>query len=374
MAVVAPSFQDFLTLGQGEAQFRRPDLAFNDGDITECQNHAAAVMADKVVELTAQYFRNTFFDGAEGDALGALVDDHCNIQRKGATTATVTLTLSRTTTSTSGTIAAGTRFAGDAKPDGSRPVFLLDSPGLAVGIGQAGPFTVTATAADAGPDDNCVAGTITKILDPPFDTTFTVTQPAAAAGGNLEESDPELRKRAKLYFVTLRRGTLAALEFGALTLSAVRTAHATEDPDTFEVTVAVADSDGGSTQQMVADATGELENWRCAGAPLRVVGGTKVLVDLTIQLTEVSAGFDTAAVADQIIAAVQAKIDSRKTGQSISLQSIIAAVIAVAPDDINEMEFPVILVGGVPWIFDEDIGSVDPTVTFRHGTINVIGP
>src|SRR5688572_28303696 len=132
MPAPAPSFQDLVDLGKAEAQARRPQLAFYDGDVTEAQLHASAAMSDKSIEVGAKLFLDTFFDGASGDALTALVDDHCNIQRKGATAAQVTVILSRTSSGAGGTIPAGTRFGTTANPDGSQVVFTLDAD-LAVG-------------------------------------------------------------------------------------------------------------------------------------------------------------------------------------------------------------------------------------------------
>lgn len=372
MAVVAPSFDDLLTLGKAEAQTRRGTLGFRDGDITEAQLHACAAMSDKVLQVAAEYFKNTFIDGASGDALTALVDDHCNIQRKGATPALVSLSLSRTSGGSAGTILAGTQFATDGSPSGTRVTFTLDST-LAVGAGNNGPFLVGATAADTGTEANVVGGSITRIIDPVFDSTFTVTQPTAAAGGNTGESDEELRKRAKLFFLNLRRGTLAAIEFGALLISSVRVAHAIEDPDTFEVLLVVSDSDGGSTLDMESDVEAEVENWRCAGAPVRVEGGFKQTVDLTIKLVVVSAGFDAATVIDQIAATVEAKIDSLGGGEVLYLDWLVAAVIAVAPSDIRDVAFTQILVDGTPWVAG-DVVPYNFFATFRAGVITVEGP
>lgn len=375
MPVLAPSFDELVALGQAEAVARRPRLGFADGDITEAQLHGSAAMADHVFGLAAKLFRDTFFDGAVGDALTALVDDHCNIQRKGATAATVNLLVLRTSFGGAGTIPAGTRFGCTKAPDGSQVTFTSNA-NVAVPSGQNGPFTVACTAVDTGPEGN-VADDATlgwTILDTLFDATLTATQDEDAGGGNVEESDAELRQRAKTYHQTLRRGTLAALEQGALMISSVHSARAVEDPGTFLVTVVVADSDGGSSLQMVADVTAELENWRCAGAPVTVSGGTKVLVDMTIKLDVVKPGFDTTAASTDLIAAVTAKINGRRGGETVYLDTVIATVIAVAPDYIEAVSVTQLLVAGV---VQNPIGDVVPATaftTFRPGVITIQGP
>lgn len=375
MAVVAPSFQDYLDLGQAEAQVRRPDLAFNDGDITEAQLHGSAAMADKVTEVAVRLARDTYFDGASGDALTALVDDHCNIQRKAGTKATTIVHLQRPGPGTpSGTIPAGTRIGAVAGPDGSQVVFTLDADlPVASGAGVGTPLNASVTAVDAGPESNIPGSYITKILDPIFDQTFTVTADTAA-GGNLEESDEELRKRAKLYFLTLRRGTLLALEYGAQLITSVHVAHAIEDPATAAVTVVVSDSDGGSTLQMESDVQAELENWRCAGTLVQVVGGKKSLVDMTVQVVVTSDGFDIDTVRTAIAAQVAAKISARKGGEAIYLDALVAAAIATAPDDIFDIAFPAIAIDGTPFYGAGNVVPASNNVTFRPGTITVLGP
>lgn len=373
MSVPAPSFDELVALGVAEAQSRRPSLAFLPNDYSTALMHGGAAMADKLFGLAAQFFLETFIDGAKGDALTALVDDHCNQQRQPATNAQVIARFARSSSGSSGTISAGTHVASAANPDGSRAIFTLNV-AIAVAAGDNGPFDGLCTAVDVGPESNVkVAEGLEVIMDPLWDTTFTVGQVGDAAGGNLAESDEDLRKRARNYFLTLRRGTADALDFGALQISSVRIVRVIEDPNTFQVVVVVSDADGGSTQQMVADAAAELENWRCAGAPLVVIGGTKLLVDITLRLKVVTPGFDVTTASSAIIAAVTAKINARAGGQTAYLDSLVAAAIAVAPDYIEDIDFPSIIVGGVTW-FGGDIVPPDQNSTLRAGTINVVGP
>lgn len=373
MAVVAPSFDDLLAVGKAEAQLRRPQLGFRDGDVAEAQLHASAAMSDKCIEVAAKLFRDTFFDGAVGDALTALVDDRVDIQRQGGTKAVATLTFNRGSSGAGGTITAGTRFGTDFTPDATQAVFTLDAD-LIIPSGNNGPFTATATALDAGPEGNVAIGTILKILDPLFDSTFSVINFGAAAGGNLEETDAELRQRAKTFYQTLRRGTLAALEEGALTVSSVRVAHAVEDPGTFEVTLVVSDSDGGSTLEMEALVAAEIESWRCAGVPVNVRGGRKVLVSLALKLAVVREGFDADSAVSTVADLITANINGRKGGETVYLDELIAAAIAVAPGDIRDVSFMQILLDGVPQSTSNDIVPADVTVTFRAGTITIVGP
>lgn len=371
---VAPSFQDLVAVGQAEAQLRRPDLAYFDGDITQANLHASAAMGDLCLQFAAAAYRATFFDGAEGDELTELVSDRCDIERHPSTSAQVTLTMVRTSGGAAGSIPAGARVATDFDAGGNQIVFTIDV-SVAVGAAGNGPFTVAATAVDGGTAGNVQADTITKILDPLFDASFSVTNPAAAGGGNEVESDPELRNRAKLYYQTRHRGTLGALEFGALLVPSVRVAHAFEDPDTFVVTVLVSDQDGSSSLQMESDVAAELENWRCAGVQVGVLGGVTAHVDMEIQLAQVRPAFDVDGARDAIIAVVTERLATLKTRETLYLDSITAAVIALAPDDILDISFLRIWVAGTEqFFFDDRVVVPADRDTFRAGTITVLGP
>ena len=371
---VAPSFTDLVTQGQAEADARRPDLTFIAGDITLAQLHGAAAMADAVIRYAAQSFKATFIDGATGDELDALVDDHLNIQRVLATPAQATVDFVRpfdAGAEPAGTILAGTTVATVFDANGDEVQFTLDA-NIVWALGELGPKSGSVTATVDGRDSNVVANTITRVIDvPAFDPTFTVDNPAAAGGGNDAETDEELRTRARQFFATLRRGTLAALEFGALLVPAVRVAKAVEDLATGITTVRVTDSDGNSTIQMISDVATELENWRCAGSTVNVVGGSQLLVDMTISLT-VRAGFDVAAQAALLASAVETRILKLKVGETMFLDSIIGALIAVFPDDILDVTFDAITTtpGGAQPIADLAAGTSE---VIRAGTITVLG-
>lgn len=344
---IAPSFIDLVAQGEAALADARPDLAINDGDVTEADLHAAAAMADACIRFSALAFRETFIDFAEGDALTLLVNDHLNLQRQAATFAQVTLQFSRLSSGVGGTIPAGTTVTTLTDASGKSVAYTTNSD-IVVPNADNGPFSILATAAVSGRAGNAAAATISKIVDSLFDT-FTCTNPAKAAGGNEEESDVELRVRAHAFFLTLRRGTLAALEFGALEVSSVRVATASEDLATGLVTVLVGDSDGESTVQMIEDVEFELENWRAAGINVTVLGSTKKTIDIDVSLV-VRAGFNIAAVTPTLTSAVLGRGLKQRPGQQLYFDTIIATIIGVFPDDIFEVTFNSVLVNGVAQI------------------------
>jgi hypothetical protein len=356
---VAPSFDDLIAQFQAEALANNSELAFNDGDVAEAQAHGAGAMADAAIRLTVQAFKETFIDGAKGDALTALVDDHLNIQRQPATNAQAAVAFARTSGGAAFTMAAGFVVGSEFDDAGNTILYTLDAD-VSFGVGDNGPIAGAVTAETTGRDGNVAAGAITRFVDPRPDATLTVTNAAAAAGGNDEESDEELRVRARLFWQTLRRGTLAALEFGALQVASVRTVRATEDQSTGEVIVVVADSDGGSTAQMVSDAEGEIENWRAAGVQVAVLGGTVLEVDITGVLV-VNDGVDAAALAPLCVAAIEGRLRKQRQGEILYLDSIKAAGIGVDPDAIDAL------------VLSLPAANVEPTTTqtVRPGTITI---
>lgn len=362
---VAPSFQDLLAQAQAEVLARNPKYKLREGEIADLLLRGGAAMADVAIRFAAQGVRDNFLDGASGDALTELVNDRYQIQRKAATFAEVTVEFTRATSLTSGSIPSGTQVATAFDAAGRRVTFSTDS-AVAVGIGQLGPFSVAATADVAGPDGNVDAGTIVVVLDTLFDT-FTVTNPAVAGGGQERETDELLRERARDSRRNLRRGTISALETGARVVDTVTVAVVT-DPGTGIVSVLVADADGNSTAQMIADAEEELENWRCAGVVVTVVGGTRSVVDVTATF-QVRTGFDIQARDEDLQAAFDARVGRLRAGQTLFLDMLVHSLIAIAPDDIFDVDFTAVSVDGVAVAIDDIVPTVGQVL--RPGTLTI---
>lgn len=368
-ALVAPSFNDFVAIGQAEMQFRRPGLTFREGNVTLADLHAAAAMADLCIHTLVELFARTFLDYCSGDDLTALVNDHLNLQRFPATRAQVTLQFTRTSGGVTGTIPIGTPVISTPDVDGGRATFTTDAD-FVVPAGSNGPFLVAASAQVAGPTGNVAAGTLTTLGAPLFDPSFTVTNPATAAGGNDQESDDELRERARTWWQTLVRGTIDALEYGAKQVPTVRVATVKEDLEAGVAVVQVTDADGNSTTEMVADVEAELEHWRAAGSHVEVVGGSPALVDLRIGL-KVRTGFDVEAVAAQLVAAVTTRVNRLGVGEPLYHDMIVGAIVPLFPDDILRVSLITVAVNGTPVDPTLDPIPADDGTVVRAGTVTV---
>jgi uncharacterized phage protein gp47/JayE len=330
MAGAAPTIADLVEQGRAELLDRRPDLDALPGDITDFLLHAGAAGGDRVLLYAAQRVAATFLDTAEGDDLTALVEDRYGFSREPATAAIGAVEFTAPGGPTSGTITAGFRVATVADPvTGAFTEYTTDV--NLTFTAEAGPKSVAVTATTAGAATNATTGTVIRTLDATFDT-FTVTNPERMAGGNEEETDEELRARARAFFPNQRRGTADALVVGALQVPSVRKATVFDD-GTGLITVYVADSEGASNLEMIQLVETELETWRAAGVVVQVSGSTPVPQNITLVLT-VRAGVSTVAIADAVEAAVTAFVNRLQSGETLYRQAVSSAAQAVNPDDI----------------------------------------
>jgi uncharacterized phage protein gp47/JayE len=333
--MAAPTLQELYDIFKAEAQLRRPDLTYQVGDISEMMSFGSAAVGDRIIGHAAELVRDTFIDGATGDALTTLVDDHGNIQRNSGSFATGTVTFTRSVTAAAVTIDAGTHVATSKTAAQNEVQFTTDSD-LTLGIGVAS-GSVTVTAVDIGTAFNVAATLVNRIIDPLDEDGFTVSNAAVTAGGSAQETDEALRERFRNSLVARGGpGTLQGLETGALSVSGVAFATAVEDA-TGLVFIYVTDASGGSTAPMVANVTSELEsNWAAAGAAWSVVGGALSTQPITLSVTA-RVGVDTNALTDQIKDAVTARCAKLKIGETLYRSMIRSAVMAVDPNNIQEV-------------------------------------
>lgn len=335
--MAAPSFDDLYNAFKAELVDRRSDLTVLEGDISEMYAYGGGAMADALLAYFARLFKETFLDGAEGDALTTLSDDHWNVQRTPATYATDTITFSRASSANgAGTIDTGSIVA-TAKDAQGREVQFATQADVSYGASETGDKTVAVQAVLSGVDGNVAAGKITKVISTLWDDTITVTN-SGAAGGNPEESDADLRDRVRNLPQTIARGTLAALEYGAKQTGGAGVVKATALEDAGGiVTVYVSDSTGASSTPMINSVHAELENWRAAGVIVNVAGGAVFsLTGVSISLT-VRAGVDTQAIAAKVKQAIVAAVDKLKIGETLYRTLIQSAARGVDPDGILEV-------------------------------------
>lgn len=241
---------------------------------------ANSLMGEEVVARSAKQLRGLFIDTARGAQLDRVAYDRFGITRKPENPASATLTLTRPVpgVATPGTYTAGSRVQ---TVEGLQ--FATDTDAVFANFTTS--VTVTATALETGINSNVAANALVQFADQPFDSNLVVTNPAAAAGGNAGERDVEFRARIRDFFPSIRRGTLAALEFGARTVPGVATAKAYElvsnSLPAGYTQLIISDTQGNASDTMVTQVSDALLEYRALGVPVVVLAGTPVAQSVT---------------------------------------------------------------------------------------------
>lgn len=278
----------------------------------------ASAMGAEVYFQAVDRFTGTFLNTASFEALSRWVADRYGIARFGATTGVVTLTFTRVITVGALTIPAGTvvtdaqgtvKFATDIDLE------------LAIGISTG---TVEATTTSAGRDQVAGENTLQTIEGTLPAADLTVDNLERAAGGNDEESDFELRARARGIFVNARRGTLSAIRQGTFEIPQVRNAAVFEfrQPNGCQVGivgVVISDQSGNCNDALVALVETELDLWRGAGVQVAVSSAIPRLENISVRPT-FDAGAATPATKQIIQQTIVARVNTLEANASTSIE------------------------------------------------------
>ena len=247
-----PTADELYEAGKAEVVSRDSRLTdWEEGSALDAIVGSGAVQADEVVQVLVDLFAAQFVDTAEGTDLDALASDRFGLSRQSATYSIGPVTLGRTVSTSAETVPAGQVFTGTV--DGETIEVTLDS-AVNFAIGETSK-TGAVTATETGRASNVDVGVIDTVPSPPAAISdLTVTNGERLAGGAAEESDEDFRARIRRYFTTLRKGTVAALEAGALTVDGVE--FATVDESTMAtsgwVSVYIGDPEGAGNAALAA--------------------------------------------------------------------------------------------------------------------------
>lgn len=350
--MAAPSFDELHDLGKAEVQLQRPRLGVRVGDVAHMLISAAAAMADRLVGWFSERISATFLDGAQGDDLTRLAADHWGIQRRPAIKSATSVILNRASANaTVQTIPAGTVLATVRDTRGVEIRFITTTPAQWASSTN-GLRTVNVEAEIAGVVGNLAdINLITRIISsPPAGGVYTIVSSGQPAGGADIENDTDLRDRVRRYPSTLRRGTLYALEYGALSTpgAGVSKANAIQS-DSGTVTIYVSDASGassGGTREVDPDLYDdglmttrvaiELLNWACAGSFVQVIGGAVQTVNIDVVLV-VRIGVDVPQLITDVTNAISSRVNRLNIGDVLYKSDIINAGKAVDPDNIVDI-------------------------------------
>lgn len=189
---------------------------------------------------------------------------------------------------------------------------------IAWSTGDNSPKTVACLCENTGIAGNVAKLTITKTSGDFGDKTISVTNPTISSGGRIGETSIELISRARDWFLNASRGTLSAIEFGAKQTPGVVQASATEltmqDPAYLEQTLipfyrvrlVLGDESGQAGSALARKTRNTLQEYRCAGVPVLLTGGTLQYEQVVWSGLGIAKGYSQAAVLSDLSAKIVA--------------------------------------------------------------------
>lgn len=276
-------------------------------------SYAAAAVSNQVGQNTA----DLFLDSCEGEALDRYAFDRYQLTRKGAGAALGTVQLTRQTAAAGGgTIQIGTKLV---TLTGLEYVTITTANFV---VGSLSTFA-DVRSAQAGKNFQVGRNAIRNFSTPQaiFDQTIQVNNADPTAGGEEAEDDDTFKARVRDFWRTSRRGTLGAIEFGALTVPGVTSARAIDEIGSFGqpvrvVRLFISDSSGVASRALAAKVVTALNEFRAGGIFVFVDLSQPQIIDVLLRLTFV-AGVDTVTLTDQILAAIVEFINTIGVGQTL---------------------------------------------------------
>lgn len=313
MAFTGPmTFDAILAAIVAELRTRNPALTdFSEGSALDALSGLSAMGVEEVMRLVLQRAAGLFVETARGADLDTIVYDRTGLTRNAAAAAIGEVTVTRGSAVGDVVIAAGAVFRA-VDDDGFLDFEADDAVTMLAADDEA---TVAVTAAATGRRYNVQAGEViyTSL------SGCTCSNDEAMAGGAAEEADEAFRGRARRFYATARRGTVAAQMEGALDVDGVAAVTVDESniapEDGGYVGVYVADAEGTGNTALAAAVELELEDWRPVGVQLHVVPAERQ--ELTVALTvTVPSGTNTVDLERVLRAAVKTYQDGLAPGAS----------------------------------------------------------
>lgn len=265
---------------------------------------STSVVGAHVVRHLAYSVARLFLDSAEEEDLDRLAFDRYGEARKGASPAVGQVRLWRTSlTGGIGDVPVGTKLIALTGAE------YITSANAHFGVGD---FTVLVDvrAVQAGKGPQVGRNQIRKPGPGVafFDTTIQVANDDPTAGGEDREDDPTFRNRLRDFWLSARRGTLGAIEYGAMMVPGIVSATAIEALDGSAspariVNLFIADSSGVASVPLARAVRVQLADYRAAGINVIVWPSMPSIVTIVLRLAFQSQ-IDTVALTQRVITAV----------------------------------------------------------------------
>lgn len=338
-----PTFNDLFRIGRDEV-LRRNSLLTRaavdrPGSDLNVDVAASAATADEVIAQLVDVAAGVFLDSARGKKLDRYVFDRYGLSRKpaapGLTSAyfqIVDANGNPAACPATFSIPVGTQLQSD---DG---IQYITTAAEVYPFNSLAPAIVACRSVLAGANQQIDKNTLTNIVGqipgaPASPLKLVVNNPRASAGADDQEKDPDLRNRARQFFVNARRGTRSAIQSQALATPGVRTATAYEVldglgrparlvvlviADAFTDQLASYDTIPGtySAQSLVLTQSvfNSLDDTRCCGIYVQVLVAAIVPLQVLLRLA-FNAGVNIDQVASNARAAIVNYTNSLSPGQ-----------------------------------------------------------
>lgn len=332
-----PSRLDLFATGRDFVRQRNPKIDPGQVDVAGSDVNivvgGTSYVAFQVVLALMQCVNALLLDGAFDEDLDRYGFDRYGLPRKGAAAALGEVRIFRPTfAGGAGTVPLGTRIVtlnGVEYTTTAPATFAatdLQVAGIPVRAAQAGTIT------QVGANTLRLFGNTSAL----FDTTLDVTNDAPTAGGADREDDSSYRERIRQFWNTARRGTLSAIQFGALEVAGVESATVDEviGPDARParlVELFVADAAGVSSLALGVAVRSSLDEFRAAGIAVIVNTSLPLIVDVVLKLS-FRANVDTTTLTSTIRAAVVDFVNNLGVGETLLRAALFSLLQRYASD------------------------------------------
>ena len=315
MGLDLPSRLDLYALGRDYLATRATRIDRSRVDVSGSDANlfvgSQSVVAYSLVKQLGYRVNALLLDGARGEDLDRYAYDRYKLPRKGASAALGTVRFFRATSALgAGTIPIGTTIRS------LTGVEYITVTVATVGATQTDGVMVDVRATQAGKATQVGANQLRQFANPQalFDPTLQVTNDLATAGGEDVEDDDTFRNRIRDFWLTARRGILAAIVFGAKSVPGVVSAQAVEALNPFGqpariVNLYIADSSGVASAALGRQVSTQLDDFRAAGITVLLSTSIPIPVQVSLVLTFLG-GTDTVALSQSIRAAVVGFVNS----------------------------------------------------------------
>jgi hypothetical protein len=270
-----------------------------------------SILADAVTKQIGYSCSRLFLDGCFDEDLDRYIWDRYQQTRKGASAATTLLRLYRPNANAG----AGTVPAGESILSLGGTEYITTQPGN-FGATVVDGVIVPVRAVQAGKATQVGANQLRRFKTPTdlFDPTLLCNNDSTSAGGEEREDDDTVKARVRQFWNTARRGTLAAIVFGAKTVAGVVSAEAVEALNPFGqparvVNLYIADSSGVASVPLANLVSVALQDYRAGGIAVIISTSIPFLQPVVLKLS-FETGVDTVTLGGLVQAAIVEFINS----------------------------------------------------------------